>query len=99
MTTNKYFVVAGNRQQYEYFIRKKSEELWKDGVDITLSNFVYATTDSLKGFRDPHGWFYGTWRDRPDIAQLLIHLIMQTTDDKTSQIFQKLANELIEERR
>ena len=91
----KYFVVAGNHQQYKDFIRRKCEELYNTGKEVSLSNFVYATSDSLKGHSNPHGWFIGTWKERADIGHLLFQLIISTREDSPSRdTLLKLADEL-----
>lgn len=86
----KFFVVAGNRDQYLNFMKKKSEELWKQGyTSVTLSHFVYADTLSLRGNRNPSGWFIGTWYDRPDAVQIVQQLISQTDQSLKQTIFIK----------
>lgn len=91
----KYFVVAGNYQQYKDFTKKKCDELWSQGLEVSYSNFVYATVDSLKGYSNPHGWFYGTWKERADINLILLHLMVATKSDSDSMTtFQKLIGEL-----
>ncbi len=91
----KYFVVAGNHQQYKDFVRRKCEELYLIGKEVSLSNFVFATCDSLKGHSNPHGWFIGTWKDRADIGYLMVQLIITTREDSPSKdTLLKLADEL-----
>ena len=89
--SDKYYVVAGNHDQYRDFIKKKAEELWADGVDVSLSRFVYATPDSIKGIHNPHGWFYGTWRNRKDIQQLVAIMKISSDDNtKLEEIFKEV---------
>jgi len=86
----KFFVVAGNSGQYLNFVKKKSEELWKQGyTSVTLSHFVYANTLILRGNRNPSGWFIGTWYDRPDAVQIVQQLISQTDQSLKQTIFIK----------
>lgn len=87
--SDKYFVVAGNRDQYLNFIKRKTAELWNQGyTSVTLSHFVYATPDSLRGCRNPGGWFIGTWYERPDAEEILKQLFAQTTSGFKFKILQ-----------
>lgn len=73
MTRNdRYFVIAGNANQANEFIKRKALELFNAGdIDISLSHFSYVSTpDTLRGHSEVHGWFVGTYRDRPDIEEL-----------------------------
>lgn len=74
----KYFVIAGNRFQATDFINKKVQQLYEMGTtSISLSNFVYVSdVSSLKGYSNPTGWFVGTWRERKDIDEIIIQLLM-----------------------
>jgi|688.fasta_scaffold2369556_1 hypothetical protein len=67
------FVVAGTRVQYDIFIRKKCEELYRaNNTSISLSNFIYVDSiDKLRGYSGPHGYFIGTWCERKDIEEIL----------------------------
>ena len=81
--SDKYYVVAGNHDQYKAFVHKKTQQLSEMGVtDISYSHFVYVGADgfNLKGISNPHGWFYGTWRERSDIKNILTVLKVCTTD-------------------
>ena len=75
MASEKLFIVAGNREEYEFFIRKKANDLVKDGYPISLSHFVYVTSSlTLLGHRDVHGWFYGTYRQRKDLRDIVMQI-------------------------
>ena len=72
----KYYVIAGTRAEYNEFIVTKAKELFGMGQDISLSHFVYVSTeDTLQGVQEPTGWLYGSWRERADIKTLLPFLI------------------------
>lgn len=89
----KFLVIAGNRDQYLNFMKKKSEELWKQGyTSISLSHFVYADVHSIRGNRNPSGWFVGTWYDRPDALQIVQLLISQTDQSIKQTVFMKQMN-------
>ena len=75
MASEKLFIVAGTRQEYEFFIRRKADELAKTGYPISLSHFVYVSGyETLRGQRDIHGWFYGTYRQRKDIKDIVMQI-------------------------
>jgi len=66
----KIFVIAGNIQQYNYYIKAK-------GFDKL---YVYVSSpDTLRGHQDVHGVFIGTWRERKDIVDILDTLIIRTS--------------------
>ena len=70
----KYFVVCGDYNQFRDFKIKKIQELWESGIFVESSDFIYATEDSIRGHRNPKGWFWGTWRKRRDIDEVITHL-------------------------
>lgn len=76
--SEKYFVISGNFFEFNSFLKKKCEELYNAGnTDISYSHFVYVSDiSSLKGYSDPRGWFIGTWRERKDIDEIIIQLLM-----------------------
>ena len=68
----KFYVIAGTRNEFENFCRIKCNDLAKNGKTVSLSNFVCVTDPiQLKGISSPHGWFIGTWRDRHDIKDIV----------------------------
>jgi hypothetical protein len=75
MASEKLFIVAGNKREYDFFIRRKADELAKTGYPISLSHFVYVSGyETLRGHRDIHGWFYGTYRQRKDIKDIVMQI-------------------------
>ena len=68
------FVIAGNQDEYKNYIRDKAGD----------NHYVYVSNpETLIGFRDIHGVFIGTWRDRSDIIQILDTLITRTNNIDT----------------
>ena len=69
---NKIYVIAGNRAEYEQFIKRKAQQLWDDGnKSISLSDFVFVhSSERLRGMRNVHGYFIGTFAQRSDIEDL-----------------------------
>ena len=75
MASEKLFIVAGTRQEYEFFIRKKADELAKTGYPISLSHFVYVSSfETMRGHRDVHGWFYGSYLQRKDLKDIVMQI-------------------------
>jgi hypothetical protein len=70
----KYFIVCGNHREFRIFSKKKIHELWNSGTVVEHADFIYATPELIRGYRNPKGWFWGTWRDRKDIDEILTHL-------------------------
>ena len=66
---DKLFVIAGNYQQFMNYKLSKS----------TADRLIYVSTvDTLRGQRDPHGVFIGTWRQREDIHIILEELMVRS---------------------
>jgi hypothetical protein len=75
MASEKLFIVAGNKREYDFFIRKKADELAKTGYPISLSHFVYVSSyQTLRGHKDVHGWFYGSYRQRADLGEIVMQI-------------------------
>ena len=65
----KHFIIAGNHQQFKEFVNKKLSSLTES---FRFTDFVYVSGPEIfKGYSNPHGWFIGTWRERPDIREIL----------------------------
>ena len=74
--TEKYYVICGNRNEFQIFVTKKAADMWLAGeTSVSLSNFVFVhSSEQLKGVSCPHGWFVGTWRDRSNIQEIVLEL-------------------------
>ena len=75
---SKIFVIAGTREQANQWIKSNLEKRAKSGV-TTLSWSDYVVVNDpvkVRGYSDPHGVFIGTWRDRPDIEEIVEHLFL-----------------------
>lgn len=75
---DRFFVVCYNKEEFNFFVKRKIEECWKSGqTSVSMSNFVYAdSVDKLRGHRNPRGWFYGRWMDRSDIEHIIMTLMV-----------------------
>ena len=75
-----YFIICGTGQEFQDFIIRKAGEMWTSGdTSISMSNFVWVRSrEQLMGIRNPHGWFYGTWYDLPDLQDIMTQLVLST---------------------
>ena len=76
MGTNKLYVIAGTKFEYDQFCRKSiAENRFSD------THFVYVSGyESFKGQINPNGICIGTWKDRPDITDILFQLQVACKD-------------------
>lgn len=78
---DKYYVIAGTYDQYNAFIRKKAQEMWDKGSNVSLSHFIYVDgSQTLKGISNPNGFFVGTWYNRPEMPDIFMQLALAITD-------------------
>lgn len=75
---SKIFVIAGTREQANQWIKSNLEKRSKSGVTtLSWSDYVIVNDPvKVRGYSDPHGVFIGTWRDRPDIEEIVEHLFL-----------------------
>ena len=73
----KIFIIAGTYDQYRNWVKKNIDRIYQSDPSkyISLSNFVYVSgPDQLRGHREVHGYFVGTYRNRPDIRDIVQHI-------------------------
>ena len=73
----KIFIIAGTYDQYRNWVRKNFDRIYESDPfkSISLSNFVYVSNpDQLNGHREVHGYFVGTFRNRPDIRDIVMQI-------------------------
>lgn len=86
----KFFVIAGNRNEYDEFCKRAIR-------NQTYPNryFVYVNSpDSLRGFSDIEGACTGSWKDRPDVYELINILKTSVTGVTKLQNIFRLEEEL-----
>ena len=88
MTKEIFFVVCGSLTEFREFSNKKQKENQDYQYDY---RYVYDRK-TLLGHNNPHGCFYGSWRQRQDIQEILMDLIVRTTDGSNWKL-----KELLEE--
>jgi hypothetical protein len=66
-------VIAGNHAQANDYIRRKCEERFCNGdTSVSMSDYSYVSSaDRMRGMNEVHGVFIGTFRDRPDLAEIV----------------------------
>jgi hypothetical protein len=96
---SKIFVVAGSYFQANRWIKQDIEKRINAGqTSLTLSHYVYVSSAAdLRGYSDPHGVFIGTWKDRPDIQEIVETLLIQSThvNHSLAKIRKELNNKLL----
>ena len=70
---NLFLVVAGTYQEYQDY-KKRSQ--------LTGHYQYVANPDMVRGLRDPHGIFIGSFRQRRDIKQIVQNLILASTSNQ-----------------
>lgn len=94
---NKIYVVSGTHQEYFHFAKNKLKQLWdnhNDGVlefNLSMSNFVYVRgVETLRGLENVHGFFCGSFRNRPDLRDIIRQIRVTNRLDEGHQIIPDL---------
>lgn len=83
------YVVAGTYNEYVNYARSKTGDNF----------YIYVNSpDMLRGLKDPHGVFIGTWIDRPDIEYIILNLGHATTTATTYSPGVKRAFDLLRQK-
>lgn len=84
---SKFFVIAGNHDQYVDWKKRNFPEMLLNGQIENLSDIIYvSSTDQLRGYNKPKGMFIGTWYRREDIENIITQLQVVGTLNVT-QVF------------
>lgn len=68
------WVICGSYSEYHTFLAKLPMSMVNSG-----ERYEYVShADDLRGVQNPHGYFYGTWRDRSDIVDIMVMLKVAT---------------------
>ena len=91
------FVIAGNHNEATFWINESIRKKQQNGVWSYPSEYTYVSdVDKIRGYRNPHGVFYGSWRQRPDIKMIMEQLYISTDHTQASYYtLSKLILELI----
>jgi len=88
----KNYIIAGNWIEYTDWIKRKI---------LTPSAHVYVSRPNiLAGIRNPHGWFIGTWYNRPNQElECIFDVLLYSSDaGESTKILLKLRNDWRESR-
>lgn len=92
----KLFIIAGTAEEAMQWMKNDYQKRINAGDTLTtLSNtsYVHVTSvDMLRGFKNPHGVFIGSWRERPDIYAIVWMLQLQSdfNNQAIAQIYDSL---------
>lgn len=92
VTAYKTLVIAGNANEAKYWIIQDLGKKYPSNTSLSMSDYIIVSSpDQLRGIRNPTGIFVGTWKQRPDIFELLNMLLVNVmTDPIKHKIIQDL---------
>jgi len=65
----KQFIITGTHSEFEFFVKSKLKAF---PVLYERKDFIYVPgPGTFFGHEEVTGWFYGSWRERKDILQIL----------------------------
>jgi hypothetical protein len=66
----KQFIITGTHNEFNFFVKKKLNQLPISVYD--RKDFIYVPgPETFFGHEEVGGWFYGSWRERKDIREIL----------------------------
>jgi hypothetical protein len=87
----KTLVIAGNTFESHYWIVQDLGKKYPSNNSLSMSDYLIVHhPDQLRGMRDPKGIFVGTWKERPDIFELLNMLLVNMIEPSKHNIIQDL---------
>ena len=96
----KTLVIAGTEHEANYWIIQDLGKKYPSNTSLSMSDYIVVNRpEQLRGLRDPKGIFVGTWKQRPDVFELLNQLLVIMTDPTKHKIIQDLLVKHIEETR
>lgn len=94
---HKTYVICGSKNEFEFYVRSKLDEIWNRNIlaEGSMSDYVYVTHgDQLRGLRNVHGVLYGSWRQRGDIRFLLEVLISRIDSEQSRKKLHEIYHSL-----
>lgn len=77
-----FFVIAGNYQEFMTYSIKKANDFIKQGIRVRIRDFICVhDINYILGYKDVHGVFVGTWKQREDI-KLVIQQMMSINKEQ-----------------
>jgi hypothetical protein len=76
----KTIVISGNYNQGLKWAEADAKKRWDAGeTSISISNYIIVSiVEQIRGIRNPHGVFVGTWKERENIKEIVLSLIAQS---------------------
>ena len=89
------FVISGTADEAYNYINRKIEERISNGEKVTsINEYKYVShANVIRGIRNPHGAFIGSWRKRKDIFDIVATL--RTMGDTPNPALKKIWQELM----
>jgi len=91
------YVIAGTETQAYNWINSKLEERIRNGeFPNQIDEYKYVhSANVLRGIKNPHGIFVGTWRERKDIKEIVEALLYSTmgVNETISKLYQQLTRQ------
>jgi hypothetical protein len=77
---NKIYVIAGTAREATEWMKNNLQKRILNGENVIgMSEYAYVTgVDTLRGIRNPHGVFIGSWKERLDIFQIVEALMLSS---------------------
>ena len=98
----KTLVIAGTYDEANNWMKRDVMRRWNAGeTSSTMSDYIYCNNaDRIKGMKDPHGVFIGTWRQRKDMEDIFVTLLSSITiTNNAHRVVNQLWGEWNENRR
>ena len=91
---NKIYVIAGTAREATEWMKNNLQKRILNGENVIgMSEYAYVTgVDTLRGIRNPHGVFIGSWKERLDIFQIVEALMLSSI--YVNRPLQKIYNDL-----
>ena len=87
----KYYVISGTYDEFKHFVSHKIQNF-----DMQPNQFVWVgSTTAIRGIRNPHGWFVGSWRDRSNIYEIIHELRTRYFREKIPEGVKEAINEIL----
>lgn len=75
---DKIYIIAGNHHQFQDYKRQKYNQALMNGdagLGMEVQSYVYVSdVSTIRGVANPTGVFYGSWRKRNDILDIIMVL-------------------------
>lgn len=92
---SKIYVIAGNHNQFIDYVHRNIQWRIHSGETASMSDYVFvAHGKQLRGVKEPHGAFIGTYKEREDIEEIATILLASYEIGGIPQSVKDLYNEV-----